>query len=132
MKDFYDKLIIEEEKNDKDKNSFIIKYNYEIDSFKKKQGGLSFGYLFGKLSSHNFYISASKLLFDLESNNVLFYQNSLKNKDEQSLIFNYKIYENKNSSSNKNKEDIKFKSSSIYIFNRSKWFNACFTKKSDF
>ena len=111
----FDKLIIEEEKNDKDKNSFIMKYNYEIDSIKKKQGDLSFGYLFGKLPSHEFYIPASKLLFDLESNNSLFYQNSLKNKDEQSFIFNFKISENKNSSSNKNKEDIKL-NPALFIF----------------
>ena len=110
----FDKMIIEEEKLDKNKNLFIMKYNYEINSIKSKTESFFFGQLFKNISSHKskpFYIPASKLLFNLESNNALFYQNSLKDKDEQSFIFNYKITENKNS----NSEDIKL-NPSLFIF----------------
>ena len=107
----FDKMIIEEEKHDKDKNSFIMKYKYEIGSIQDDFESFSFSYY----NRRPFYIPASKLLFNLESNNALFSQKSLKNKDEQSFIFNYKITENKNSSSNKNKEDIKL-NPALFIF----------------
>ena len=114
----FDKMIIEEEKHDKNKNSFIMKYKYEIDSLKTDLEIDSLDYFLNCYSSHKsktLYIPASKLLFNLESNKALFYQKSLKNKDEQSFIFNYKITENKNSSSNKNKEDIKL-NPALFIF----------------
>ena len=113
-----DKMIIKEEKNDKDKNLFIMKYKYEIDSLKTEFEIDSLEYILYGYSSNkskNLYIPSSKFLFNLESNNALFYQKSLKNKDEQSFIFNYKITENKNSSSNKNKEDIKL-NPALFIF----------------
>ena len=113
-----DKIIIKEEKHDKNKNSFIMKYKYEIDSLKTDLEIDSLDYFLNCYSSHKsktLYIPASKFLFNLESNNALFYQKSLKNKDEQSFIFNYKITENKNSSSNKNKEDIKL-NPALFIF----------------
>ena len=111
----FDKMIIKEEKHDKNKNSFIMKYKYEIDSLKTEFEIDSLDYFLIGYSSKNLYIPSSKLLFNLESNNALFYQKSLKNKDEQSFIFNYKITENKNSSSNKNKEDIKL-NPALFIF----------------
>jgi uncharacterized protein YegL len=114
----FDKMIIEEEKHDKGKNSFTMKYKYKIDSIKENTEEFQLNFFLNNFSSYNskpFYISASKLLFNLESNNALFYQNSLKNKDEQSFIFNYKITDNKNSSSNKNKEDIKL-NPALFIF----------------
>ena len=111
----FDKMTIEEEKQDKDKNLFIMKYKYEIDSFKTTTEDDLLNYFLGDYSSIPSYTPSSKLLFNLESNNTLFYQKSLKNKDEQSFIFNYKITENKNSSSNENKEDIKL-NPALFIF----------------
>ena len=111
----FDKMTIEEEKQDKDKNLFIMKYKYEIDSFKTTSEDDLLSYFLGDYSSIPSYTPSSKLLFNLESNNTLFYQKSLKNKDEQSFIFNYKITENKNCSSNENKEDIKL-NPALFIF----------------
>ena len=112
----FDKMIIEEEKHDKDKNSFIMKYKYEIDSIKEDHGNFSYSYSYSYYYNRRpFYIPASRLLFNLESNNALFSQKSLKKKDEQSFVFNCKITENKNSSSNKNKEDIKL-NPALFIF----------------
>ena len=105
----FDEMIIEKEKHDKDKNSFIMKYKYEIDSIKVKES-LSLLYFLDDFPYYEeFYIPASKLLFNLESNDKLFYQNSLKNKDEQSYIFNYKIMEKNN------KEDLEL-NPALFIF----------------
>ena len=108
-------LTIEEEKNDKDKNSYIMKYYYKTFFIQTN----NYSPLFSRTPKYSFYTPASKLLFDLESNNAIFYQNSLKNKDEQSYIFNYKITDSEDSSSNKDKnkkqEDIKL-NPALFIF----------------
>ena len=112
-----DKMIIEEEKHDKDKNSFIMKYKYEMNLNKDEIEIDSLEYFLNdnfSINSYPGYIPSSKLLFNLESNNALFYQKSLKDKGEQSFIFNYKITEN-DSFSNKNKEDIKL-NPALFIF----------------
>ena len=113
-----DRMTVEEEKHDKDKNSFIMKYKSKRDLTKEEQEKELFEYFLNGCSSDDSipdYNPSSKLLFNLESNNVLFYQKSLKDKDEQSFIFNYKITENNDSSSNKNKEDIKL-NPALFIF----------------
>ena len=79
-------LVVIEEKR---KNLFIMKYEY------KKQADKNYKQLN--------YIESSKLIFELDSNINLFYQNSLINKDEQSFILHYKLTENKNTSSNTQK-----------------------------
>ena len=97
----FDKLIIVEEKKNKDQKSFIMKYKYSKDSIKIDM--VKF-FRNQEYIRNSFYIPTSKLLFDLESNNAVFYQNSIKNKDEQSFIINYKITENKDASKNKGKK----------------------------
>ena len=109
-----DKLIIVEEKKDKDQKSFILKYKYGDISNKINIEDI---FRHKKSMQNSFYIPTSKLLFDLESNNSVFYQNSIKNKDEQSFIFNYKIMENKDASKNKgkNQDDTKL-NPALFIF----------------
>ena len=98
-----DKLIIIEEKQNNEKNLFIMKYKYKKKTNKN----------YKKLN----YIESSKLIFELNSNINLFYQNSLKNKDEQSFIFNYKLTESKNTSSNTQKSKYSSKlNPALFIF----------------
>ena len=112
-----DRMTIEEEKHDKDKNSFIMKYKSKKELTKEEQENELLEYFLNGSFDNSIpdYNPSSKLLFNLESNNVLFYQKSLKEKDEQSFILNYKITENNDSSSNKNKEDIKL-NPALFIF----------------
>ena len=92
-------LIIKEEKEDKKGNLYFLEYKYNNYS--------------------SLYIPSSKIHFSLDSNSnqVLFSQNCIKNKNEQSYILNYKLTENKKEITNKKKkqENIKL-SPALFIF----------------
>ena len=131
-KKFSDKVIVEEEKNDKKNNSILIKYRYDgsvnyskkENIYEKKSGGGRLADLFGKkkkiktIETFTTYIPTSKFYFELESNNKLFTQISSKNKDEQSFLLNYKFVEKEKvqtKTKKNNKEDIKL-SPALFIF----------------
>ena len=110
------KLVIKEEKEDKKTNSYIIKY--EEDLTYSNYYDLEELDLYEFLGDYDsFYIQSNKILFEIDSNTNLFIQNSLKNKGENSFVFNYKLAEKKNSpSDNKiDKENIKLYPQ-IFIF----------------
>ena len=110
-KEFYDKLIIKEEKNEQEKNIFIIKYEYDraenfiTEEKTHRNKNFLFDFLNDYDSTYNIYIPSSKLYIELHSNINLFSQINPKNKEEQSFILNYKYIEEGNKNKNKQKEN---------------------------
>ena len=117
-KEFYENLIIKEEKKDEEKNIFTIKYEYDKkENFIKEENvynknNFSFGFWKQKYKTYNIYIPSSKLYIGLDSNINLFSQISQKNNEEQSFVLNYKYTEE---GKKYNKEDIKL-SPALFIF----------------
>ena len=110
------KLVIKEEKEDKKTNSYIIKYEEDL-TYSNYYDLEEFDLLMFLGDCDSSYIQSNKILFEIDSNTNLFIQNSLKNKGENSFVFNYKLSEKKNSpSDNKiDKENIKLYPQ-IFIF----------------
>ena len=117
-KEFYENLIIKEEKKDEEKNIFTIKYEYnKKENFIKEEDvskdiNFLFGLLKQKYKTYNIYIPSSKLYIELDSNINLYSQISPKNNEEQSFVLNYKYTEE---GKKYNKEDIKL-SPALFIF----------------
>ena len=117
-KEFYENLIIKEEKKDEKKNIFTIKYEYnKKENFIKEEDvskdiNFLFGLLKQKYKTYNIYIPSSKLYIGLDSNINLFSQISQKNNEEQSFVLNYKYTEE---GKKYNKKDIKL-SPALFIF----------------
>ena len=117
-KEFYENLIVKEEKKDEEKNIFTIKYEYnKKENFIKEEDvskdiNFLFGLLKQKYKTYNIYIPSSKLYIGLDSNINLFSQISQKNNEEQSFVLNYKYTEE---GKKYNKEDIKL-SPALFIF----------------
>ena len=86
-------LSINEEKNEENGKLFFLKYKY--------------------IENDSYYIPTSKIYFSLDSNSnpILFSQNCLKNKNEQSYILNYKLTDDKKGK----QEDIKL-NPALFIF----------------
>ena len=111
-KEFYDKLIIKEEKNDQEKNIFIIKYEYDrfenfiTQKYIHKSKKFLSDFINNNYPIYNINIPSSKLYIELDSNINLFSQISALNNQEQSFILNYKYI----AEGNKNKKkEIKLK-----------------------
>ena len=117
-KEFYENLIIKEEKKDEKENIFTIKYEYDKkENFIKEENvynknNFSFGFWKQKYKTYNIYIPSSKLYIELDSNINLFSQISQKNNEEQSFVLNYKYTEE---GKKYNKKDIKL-SPALFIF----------------
>ena len=117
-KEFYENLIVKEEKKDEEKNIFTIKYEYnKKENFIKEEDvskdiNFLFGLLKQKYKTYNIYIPSSKLYIGLDSNINLFSQISQKNNEEQSFVLNYKYTEE---GKKYNKKDIKL-SPALFIF----------------
>ena len=106
-KEFYDKLIIKEEKNDQEKNIFIIKYEYDrfenfiTQKYIHKSKKFLSDFINNNYPIYNINIPSSKLYIELDSNINLFSQISALNNQEQSFILNYKYI----AEGNKNKKE---------------------------
>ena len=117
-KEFYENLIVKEEKKDEKENIFTIKYEYDKkENFIKEEDvskdiNFLFGLLKQKYKTYNIYIPSSKLYIGLDSNINLFSQISQKNNEEQSFVLNYKYTEE---GKKYNKKDIKL-SPALFIF----------------
>ena len=117
-KEFYENLIVKEEKKDEKENIFTIKYEYDKkENFIKEEdvyndNNFLIGFWKQKYKTYNIYIPSSKLYIGLDSNINLFSQISQKNNEEQSFVLNYKYTEE---GKKYNKKDIKL-SPALFIF----------------
>ena len=117
-KEFYENLIVKEEKKDEEKNIFTIKYEYnkKENFIKEEDVSKDINFLFvllkQKYKTYNIYIPSSKLYIELDTNINLFSQISQKNNEEQSFVLNYKYTEE---GKKYNKKDIKL-SPALFIF----------------